>query len=339
MIAAMCREMQAYKDHFGPLPIRTIFIGGGTPNSLSPEALTQLLQTANDCFSIAPEIEKTIEINPESLRHSTLDILQKFHFNRLSLGVQSFVKTELNALGRSHNSNRIGQAVAMARDHGFTNFNLDLMFGLPTATLEDLAYSLEKALSLNPTHLSTYALTIEPNTPFKRQRKTTLDSDTAHRHFCFIQKTLKSHGFKHYEVSAFAKPGFTCQHNLTYWSLEPFIGIGPSGASFFQNRHYQCTTNLDQYLQNPTPPLFRRQIRPLSAATLFKDFLLTNLRRPEGISRAKIIRRFGHLPLISLTHKLDKLQALGLLRRNPSRLQVTQKGLLLLDSALLELLE
>ncbi len=333
MIEAMCQEIKAYP----PQKIRTIFIGGGTPSSLSTDNLKKLLDTVYTTFTVDPTIEKTIEMNPESTRLSTLKVLKTYHFNRISLGVQSFIPEELKFLGRAHKSDRVYATVKMLHDEGFPNFNLDLIFGLPNAQLDHLKHSLDIALSLNPTHLSTYALTIEPKTAFKKRRIPTLESDTAKQHFQLIRKTLKANNFRHYEVSAFAKPGFTCQHNLTYWNLNPFIGIGPSAASFFEGRHYQNTANLPLYTQNPTPIIHQKQVPILPQDELLKDFLVANLRRPAGIPVKRLTRRFGENLLAPLAPTIAKLKKNGFLRNRPDRLQVTRKGLFLLDAVLIEL--
>lgn len=338
MIDALCTEAKLYEEKFGRLPLKTIFMGGGTPSSLSEANLTKLLTAIQTHFIVPTSIEKTMEMNPESVSHTTLKILKQFNFNRLSFGVQSFIPEELKFLGRAHSPNRLEKVVDMIRSHDFHNFNLDLMFGLPISTPQWLETNLKKALSFNPTHLSTYALTIEAKTEFKKRQIQPLNSDQARTHYTTIRKTLKAHQFDHYEVSAFAKKGFQSQHNLTYWNLDPFIGLGPSGASFFEGIHYTNTTDLAAYVADPTPPVLKKSLKKVSQENILKDFLVANLRRPAGIPIKSLQKRFSPSLLAPLNHKIAKLQTQGFLRKIPHRLQITTKGLYILDSVLMELL-
>ncbi len=340
LVSALCTEIEAYGNRVGRLPIRTLFMGGGTPSSLSSSQLSRLFDTLYRVFDVSASCEKTMEVNPESVSHSLLNTLKDYHFNRISMGVQSFVPSELKALGRAHRPDRVGIAVDMFREHGFDNFNLDLIFGLKSARLEDLAHSLAEAIRLDPTHLSIYSLSIESGTVFKRRRVTPLHSDEAAVHYKLIQRTLASHGYRQYEVSAFSKKGYTCRHNLAYWNLDPFIGIGPSADSFFDGYTYRQTSDIAAYIQTPTPPLYDgKRRRRLSPTDRMKDYIVANLRRLDGIDLAEFERRFGQPFLSFFSKPAAALIEQRLLILSKKRIRVSANGLYVLDPVLMKLLD
>jgi oxygen-independent coproporphyrinogen-3 oxidase len=332
MVKAMQKEIQAYASP-QKRRVSTIFLGGGTPSSLSPAALSRLLTTVFEVFDVHPKSEKTSEMNPESTSKSKLDVLRAFGFNRLSFGVQSFIPHELKFLGRSHSPERVKRAVELAKDAGFSNINIDLIFGLPHSTLEDVQFNVEKALELSPTHISTYALTIEDKTPFKKRRIKPVDSDIELQQYQLIQRYLKTQGFNHYEVSAFAQPGFRCKHNLAYWNLTPFIGIGPNASSFWEDKHSTNTASLEDYMANPYPALLKKR-KPLPQADIIRDYMVANLRRLDGISFKKAFSRLGVRLDEQFKDTIKPLVHDGFVTHSKHRLKVTKKGLAILDSVL-----
>jgi len=335
-IDALLVEAKAYISQVPKQKISSIFIGGGTPNALSAKNLDRLLSELWTLFDIPKKIEKTIELNPESLTHSHLKIITKLHINRASLGVQSFNQNELKFLGRTHHPSRIHTAVKMLRAHQISNFNLDLIFGTPSASIETLAASLDEALTLHPPHISTYALSIEQGTPFKRKNIQPLDQDTAKHHYQYLRKTLKKNKYIHYEVSAFSKPRMQCKHNLTYWNLRPFIGLGPSAASFFKDRHYHNLSSLEDYIQNPLPKLFTSPPPKLPKTERIKDYVVANLRRHTGISKKAFYKEFGLEFELYFKTPIQKLSKDRLLTQSKSHVKVTTRGLFLLDTVLME---
>ena len=336
MIKALQTELQYYADHFPKMTLRSIFLGGGTPSALRPESLDSLLNTVQATFEVPETCEKTSEMNPESVSSTKLQILKKHHFNRLSLGVQSFDESELTFLGRNHSPQKVDSAVALLKEAGFHNFNLDFIFGLPNSKISTLEKTLAHAIALNPTHLSTYALSIERGTPFSKNKQEKATQELELKQYKFIRKLLHQHNYEHYEVSAFAKPGYTCAHNLAYWQLTPFIGIGPSGASFFQNTHYTQTKSLEQYLQNPMPPILQKTLKPMSEKSILKDYIVANLRRLSGISIAEVNARFNINFLETFRIPLETLRKQKLIQVSRKTVKVSIKGLYLLDNVLEE---
>ncbi len=313
-------------DHYQIQQFNSLFLGGGTPSAMQPALLDRLLGH----LRLDPKIEKTIEMNPESVSDDTLSVMQKHHINRISLGVQSFVPEELHFLGRTHTPQTIETSIEKIKSAGFKNFNLDFIYALPLMSLDSLEYSLSKAMSFEPTHVSTYSLSIEPGTPFHRRKVKKANSETDLTQSKFIRKFLKKNGFNHYEVSAYAKKGYECRHNLAYWRLLPYIGLGPSGASYYQNRFYQNKANIHDYIANPIPET------PDNFGAM-SDFLMTNLRLLDGFLLSDFSRRFQKDFLSEFAKPLKKLFDLKLLSHKNDRVKVTIKGLYLLDRILYEL--
>ncbi|MGE4170449.1 MAG: radical SAM family heme chaperone HemW [Candidatus Margulisiibacteriota bacterium] len=335
-LQALATESAHYAAHFGKPAIRTVFLGGGTPSLLSLDALTQLFKTLRDAFNIPHGTEITLEMNPENVSKTNLAAYAALGITRISLGVQSFNTLELDALGRTHSPTALHEALHWLQTGPIPNFNVDLIFSTGVSTLSLLKKTLDTVLTIAPPHVSAYALSIEEGTPFHRKKVRPLPSHTELQHYDYIRKTLSKAGYTHYEVSAFAKPGFECQHNLIYWQLAPYIGLGPSAASYFDQFHFQNPT-LDPYCQDPKPAFLKTPDAVwVSPQDHFYDFLIANLRRTQGIEIQDLIHRFGSRALPQKT--VAKLQAEGLLYQSKTKLRATVKGLQLLDHVLGELL-
>jgi len=274
-VAALVADL----DHDLPLAwgrtIRTVFFGGGTPSLFPPEAIDAFLQQASSRLRFAPDCEITLETNPGTAEHGRFEGYLAAGVNRLSFGVQSFDDGCLQRLGRIHDSREAENAVKLARDAGFDNFNIDLMYALPGQTLDMALSDLERAFALSPTHLSHYQLTLEPNTLFAARPPTGIpDHDAA----CDIQEAcqalLARAGFAQYETSAYARPGRECAHNLNYWRFGDYLGIG-AGA------HGKLTLGAEQRivrrwkLRHPTSYLAKAG----TAAAIGGDELLAPERR------------------------------------------------------------
>ena len=334
-VKALACEHRAYASAFGRLKVSSLFIGGGTPNSLSPPYFKELLEGLHQSFDFTEAVEKTCEMNPESVTPAHVEILAAQGFNRVSLGVQSFDESEQKHLGRWSRTHHVIRAVNRLKQSGIVNINLDFMFGLSNQTMASLEKSLSQAIALEPTHLSTYALTIEPGTTFAKNKQTGLPEHQELVQYKFIQKFLKQHAYRQYEVSAFAKKGFESRHNLTYWHLDPFIGLGPSGASFFMQKTYTQTSDIAAYCDMPIPPILRKNIPPLSKDNQLKDYIVANLRRLDGIALDLFHKRFGHPIEFFFNTEIQTFLASGHLKQTKRALKVTSKGLYILDSLLL----
>jgi putative oxygen-independent coproporphyrinogen III oxidase len=207
-------------------PLHSIFIGGGTPSLFSPEAFKVLFKGIADLFTLPPNIEITMEANPGAIEHHAFEGFLEAGINRLSLGIQSLQNDKLKSLGRIHGAEEAIRAVELAKKAGFTNFNLDIMHGLPNQTIEDALYDLKTALALKPTHFSWYQLTLEPNTLFYKQPPVLPSDDITWEIQQQGQAYLAANGYKQYEVSAYSQINKECQHNLNYWFFGDYLGIG-----------------------------------------------------------------------------------------------------------------
>jgi len=335
---ALKEEIKFYTQAYELPQISTLFLGGGTPSSLSEQGLDTLLNLLTQSFQWIDEPEKTSEMNPETITPEKLAIYKHYGFNRVSLGVQSFNNSELEYLGRQHKKEVIYQAIDHLKNAQFKNINFDFMFGFKGSTEKKVIDSLIQALELNPSHLSTYALSIEPGTDyFKNKVKKVTTEQELYLYKC-VKAFLEENGFCHYEVSAFSKPGFECKHNRAYWTLSPFIGIGPSASSFFQTTHYKNTSDVKHYIQNPLPPIATQTLAPLSQDDMMKDFLVAQLRLLEGIHKVDFEQRFGVSFIDRYKSPLKNLIEAHFLQETDTHIKVTTQGLFVLDSVLEALL-
>lgn len=263
--------------------VDTIFIGGGTPSVMPSKQIKCILEKIRECFFISTELEITIEGNPESLDHENLSKYIEVGVNRLSIGVQSFDDNTLHKLGRIHLSKEAKEKFFLARNLGFQNINLDLMFGLPGQTIGIWERTLEEAIKLKPEHLSIYSLQIEEGTQFYREYiKGELDvmtDDLDRKMYHNAIKKLKLAGYRHYEISNFAKPGKECRHNLKYWSFEDYLGIGDSASSFINGIRFTEKPNEEFHIND-----FWDNVG---------EYMFTGLRKVEGISKTQFFEKFG----------------------------------------------
>jgi len=326
--------------------LKSIFIGGGTPSLMSAEFYAELLAFISERIPFDPDIEITLEANPGTTEAQRFVAYHKAGINRLSVGVQSFHPTHLEKLGRIHSSDDAKRAIEQAQKAGFENLNIDLMHGLPGQTPDQAMSDLEQALSLGPTHLSWYQLTIEQNTEYFRHPPK-LPTDDA---LWEIQKSgmalLAQHDFFQYEVSAFSIKGREAQHNLNYWTFGDYIGIGAgahskitlanisniSNISNVDSRHilrYRKTRTPKDYLQKK--PFFRVGEEQVDRSEMGFEFLMNVLRLNQGVDESLFHQRTG-LPVSVLEPQLNELRQLGLIESG--RLGTTPKGHLFLNSVL-----
>ncbi len=338
--AALCREIRLMGEYRHRPPVRTIFIGGGTPTVLAISQLEQVLQACFAAFDVLPDAEITSEANPGTVDERYLHNLLALGVNRLSFGAQSFKPAELAMLGRIHSADSIETTIAAARRAGARNLNIDLIYGLPNQQLSDWRYTLEHAIALGVEHISLYSLTLERGTALRAQvvrgELPPPDSDLAADMYELADALLAKAGFQQYEISNWAKPDFHCEHNLTYWRNQPYLGMG-AGAHSFENRHrWWNVRNVPQYIEtvsaqtesysHPALAGFETIDRRLEMGeTMMLGLRLT----AEGVSRAAFTARFGVPPEDVFGTEIAKLKALGLLMKDNQRLRLTSSARLL----------
>lgn len=318
----------------------TLHVGGGTPTVLEPALLEKLFAALRARLPFDPEAEVACEANPESLTPEVAALLANAGVNRLSIGAQSFHDDELATLGRPHDAAAVGQAVAAARSAGFVNIGLDLIYGLPGQTLERWQATVEKALALEPEHLSCYCLTLEPGTPLEaavRQGSVPRpDEDRQREMFDWLVERLPRAGFEMYEISNFARPGRRSRHNLRYWTGQPWLGLGPAAHSSLDGRRAENPADLGAWRDLYRPPGLRDPFQPVARRDRIFERVFMALRLVEGLDLAAFEAEFG-APLESFYPGLvERLTAEGLLRTENGFLKVTSHARFLSDGVFCE---
>jgi len=332
--------IKEYRDQQRPLT--SIFFGGGTPTSLPPETLSRLLTDCLHQFSCADGAEISIEANPATVDASGLQVLRRSGFNRLSIGVQSLNDSELRQLGRPHTVADAVQTVQTARAAGFDNINLDLMYGLPGQDIRTWKNTLDRALDLQPEHLSIYELTVEAGTPFARQQEQGLlslpDENTVLLMLEKTQQALKQAGFDRYEISNYAQPGCQCRHNINYWQNGEYIGLGAGAVAFLNGTRCTAISDADQFcerLEKGQDVWAEKEQLDRDAA--FRETVIMGLRMTAGVSLVELTDRFGIKAEIYYSETLHRLIRQGLLHIVQDRLQLTPQGMLLANTVMAEL--
>jgi oxygen-independent coproporphyrinogen-3 oxidase len=317
-------------------PLTSIFFGGGTPSLFSAKALGRLLEGVERRVAFASNIEITLEANPGTFEQAKFRDYRNLGINRLSIGVQSFQEAKLKALGRIHDGNEAIRAADMARAAGFDNFNLDLMHGLPDQSIEDALFDLRTAIAQQPTHLSWYQLTMEPNTVFWSQPPQLPEDDLLWDIQEAGQALIAAEGYAQYEVSAYAQPGKAARHNLNYWTFGDFLGIGAGAHAKLSQPDGSISRNWKTRLPKDyldTSKAFSAGLRPLGADELPFEFLMNVLRLTDGVASELFTQRCG-LPLSLLAEARSEAQQRGLMLADPQRLVATREGQLFLNDLL-----
>ena len=335
-VAALLADLRADLEHVGDRRLTSIFFGGGTPSLFSAKALAAIVDGLERLVGFAEDIEITLEANPGTFEQAKFRDYRQLGINRLSIGVQSFQADKLKALGRIHDGDEAIRAADMARAAGFDNFNLDLMHGLPDQSLEDALSDLRIAIAQQPTHLSWYQLTLEPNTVFWSQPPQLPEDDILWDIQEAGQALLAEHGYRQYETSAYAQPGRQARHNLNYWTFGDFLGIGAGAHAKFSHADGRILrswkTRLPKDYLDPAKA-FRAGEKLLAADELPFEFLMNVLRLTDGVPAVLFTQRTG-LPLDVLAKPRRDAEARGLLSADPARLVATPRGQLFLNDLL-----
>jgi len=333
-VKALVAELEMYDFQ---RPVRTIYIGGGSPASLGGSLLSSLIKSITLCCKTAAEF--TVEVNPGQVNLRLLKKLRKLKVNRLSIGAQSFNQSELDFLGRGHSPEDIEKAVVYAREAGFENIGLDLIFAIPGGREDYWMRSLRSAFYLGPQHISVYSLTYEPGSVLYDERQAgklkPVDEETDRKQYEFAIDELARAGFIQYEISNFARGGFTCRHNLAYWKNMPYIGIGPSAASSYQNERKENIPDIEQYMEAiEADGLPTAEVQSLSPIEVACETAVLDLRRMEGIDLEQFIGRTGFDARQLFNKSIDRLYCQSLIEIKDGCLSLTRKALPIADSVL-----
>jgi oxygen-independent coproporphyrinogen-3 oxidase len=336
-VRALKKELTAIPDK---RPLSTVYIGGGTPTALSTDLLSKLINHIFDIFQLAENHEATIEANPGTLDREKLQVLRSSGINRISMGVQSFDDKELSFLGRIHTSEEAEQAVYLARDSGFKDIGIDLIYSIPGQEMSTWKKNLEKAVNLKPEHISAYELTVEKKTALhdyliKSNIPHPSEEDKIIEMYEYAIDYLTSEGFIHYEISNFARPDHFSRHNLNYWDRGEYYGAGLGAHSFLNAKRYRNMDNLEEYIRevsNGSSPV--KEQEDITDEMALSEAIFLGLRKTGGIIVESIAERYNKNILSHYQKELKDLKQAGLIETEVSDcsyetvLRLTRKGLL-----------
>lgn len=340
---ALYKEIRIYKEEFGSQHIDTIYIGGGTPSSIESSYIEKLMEVIDENNNILLENEITIEVNPESANYEKLSSYNRAGINRVSMGCQSFDDEKLKSIGRIHNSDQIYEAYENIRAAGFSNVNLDLIFALPGQKLDDFKKDLDKILALESQHISAYSLILEEDTALykmvNRGDINLLSDDLDRDYYHYLTDSLAENGYEQYEISNFAKAGYKSKHNLKYWNLDYYIGLGLGSSSFFNSKRYSNLELFDDYINRVEAGILpRTNIEEINYDSLKTDFILMGLRLNMGIDRKEYENIFGIDIYDEYKELIDSFIFNGNMVLNDDKLAFTREGFDISNQFFLEII-
>ncbi len=331
---ALICEMDMYKGE----AVDTVFIGGGTPSVLSCKEITRLMNAIRERFVLSHNVEFTMEINPGTVDKEKMETMLFGGVNRVSVGVQSFNNNELKAIGRIHTGETAIETVKALYETGFRNISIDLMMSLPLQTEESFKENLEIATELPINHISVYSLIIEENTPIYNRYKsgefTEPDEDMDRALYKYTKEYLNGKGFSRYEISNYARVGYESKHNLKYWNLQEYIGIGLNAHSYVNGVRYYNTPDFDEYLSGN----FREGEDVLTQKDKMGEFMMLGLRKCEGVSIKEFNNLFGEDIKTIYGDIIEKFINLGALEKTGERLRLTDYGMDISNTVMCEFL-
>ena len=336
-VKALIKELEFYGEKYKERVISTIFIGGGTPSWLDEKQMTSVMETVYRCFTVAENAEITIECNPGTVTDAKFAAYKNAGINRLSIGLQSANDEELQTLGRIHTYEQFLRTYDKARHFGFSNINVDLMSALPGQTVDSFMGSLKKIVRLKPEHISAYSLIIEEGTPFFEKYREDVKRQELDEPTIFLPREevvyeitectreyLQAEGYHWYEISNFARKGKECRHNTGYWKRVNYLGVGLGAASLMDEVRYVNTSDLTEYIKNPT----RAAIGEVVNRTVqMEEFMFLGLRMIEGFHRQEFLDSFGVEIEGVYGDVLNVLQREGLLQKREAKIALTKKGI------------
>lgn len=326
-IEALLKEIRA-AEHTEDYEIVSVFIGGGTPSALKAEAIASIMRTLQEQFFFCEDAEVTIEANPGTVDLEKLTIYRNVGINRLSLGLQSTDAEELKLLGRIHSYEEFLKSYEWAREAGFSNINIDLMFAIPGQTGEAWRQHLYQVAELNPEHISAYSLIIEEGTPFAEQNLDLPDEDTEYQMYEDTAEILERYGYRQYEISNYAKQGYMCRHNAGYWQRLEYLGFGLGASSLYRGMRFSNTRRMQEYLkESRNPDQIRKDVTVLSRNEQIEEFMFLGLRMTEGISEKKFEENFDVRLMDIYGDILQKYEETGFMEHIETKWRLTRKGI------------
>ena len=340
-IEALEKEMDFQKDFLKDTEVKTIYFGGGTPSLLEPSVLQHIINQARKIWNIDKAVEITVEINPDDATDEYLTKLAATDVNRISFGLQSFIDRDLQFLGRRHNAKQGLDAVKKARELGFKNISIDLIFGIPGMSMKEWEKNIVKAIVMDVEHISAYHLTIEPNTPFGKMADdgdiTPVDENESEEQYQTIHRLLTDAGFTHYEISNYSRGmDLRSKHNCAYWSGEKYLGLGPSAHSFDGNQRSFVVNRLKDYLDGAgTDAIYGKEM--LSSVDKYNEYVMVALRTCCGVQRDQLTKHFGLEGLLYFEYGAEKFLRQGLLVRDENNYKIPPEKFMISNSIISDL--
>lgn len=335
-IKALEKEIKIKAEENKLLKINTIYIGGGTPSFLDSKHIVYIINAIKESFNVKENAEITIEVNPGTVTKNKLEDYIKCGINRISIGLQTTNNELLKQIGRIHTYEQFLETYNLIRMVGFNNINVDLMLALPNQTIKDLEDSLNKVIMLKPEHISVYSLILEEKTKLydlvESGKLESLDENIERNMYWKVKNILEQNGYKHYEISNFAKQGYESKHNLNCWNQEEYLGMGVAAHSYLNNKRYSNTENLEQYINKllEEEGIKNDIITVHEEQTLEdkqKEYMLLGLRKIEGVKISDFKNKFVQNPIYVFRKELDKLVKEDLIQVEENNIKLTKKGL------------
>jgi len=297
-VDAVCKELDLRRSELPESTIQTIYFGGGTPSQLAKTDFEKIFSVINQCYTVASDAEITLEANPDDLNTDYIHDLITLPFNRISIGIQSFIDEELKMLNRRHSARQAVDAVWNCYRSGFQNISIDLMYGLPGQSLNDWTYNMDEAFRLPVQHISAYHLTYEKGTKLysmlKAQKITEADETLSNAMFDLLRQKMREHQFIHYEISNFARDHYFSKHNSSYWKGVPYLGIGASAHSFNGVNRSWNHADLKHYVENLESGDWCPQVEESNLYSRYNDLVITSLRTMWGLDLDQLKQQFGN---------------------------------------------
>lgn len=330
---ALCKEAQMYEG----MSFDTVYIGGGTPTAVDVESFEKILHMVKCKFNISPDYEFTVEANPATITDDLASIMKKYGVNRVSLGAQTFIDSELATLGRIHTAADTEDTFYILRNAGFDNISLDLMFALPGQTTDTLSKSIQRVLNLSPEHISCYGLKIEPDTVFEKMcsegRIAEKDEDEFADMYELVVSTLQDKGYERYEISNFARDGKYSRHNTKYWQCEEYLGLGLGASSYINGRRFSKDTKFDKYFKD----FSLSEDYELSIDDKMSEFVILGLRLiKEGVSISRFKSLFDRDIYDVYGDTIRKFEKMNMLRVCADKIRLTDKACYVSNAILCE---
>ncbi|MBV9989116.1 MAG: radical SAM family heme chaperone HemW [Chitinophagaceae bacterium] len=342
MVDAIIAEAELRKHYLND-EVNTVYFGGGTPSLLSGEQLSLIMRSLRKWYRISADAEISLEANPDDISIDSLDQWREAGINRLSIGIQSFAGSDLQRMNRAHDAAQSLEALRLAKECGFSNITIDLIYGIPGLSDEQWKENVDTALSFGIPHLSCYALTVEPATALEKmiaqQKERPTDPDQQARQFGLLTEWLGAAGFEHYEISNFAKPGFRSRHNSSYWQGSHYLGLGPSAHSFNGLSRQWNIANNAAYIAGILSGIPGFEMETLSERQRLNEYLMVSLRTMEGISLEELGRRWGNDKAATVVREAQKHLQRNYLVHTGGHLQLTAAGKFLADGIAADLFE